>query len=137
MTQKELSGFAATRGRKLAAWLILGGVLAALVAAHAWARSPRHAQASPAAAPAPDPARGKQLFQHNCAICHFSASTARKIGPGLKGLSARGRYQIGGGKVDDASLTRWIERGDTKMEGFDGRLKPNELRDLIAYLKTL
>jgi cytochrome c len=136
MARKNVSGCNAMRVKKLGAFLALGGLAAALLVARAFARSPQIAQPSRAEAAAPDSARGKQLFQHNCAICHFSTSTAKKIGPGLKGLYTRGHYQ-NGSKVDDASLRRWIERGDNKMEGFDGRLKPDELRDLIAYLKTL
>jgi cytochrome c2 len=137
MAQKSLFACLAGRGTSLAGWLALGGLLAVPLVAHAQAHSPQPAQSLRAKAAAPDPARGKQLFQHDCAICHFSASTAGKIGPGLKGLTTRGRYQTGGGKVDDASLRRWIEHGDTKMEGFAGRIKPDDLRDLIAYLKTL
>jgi mono/diheme cytochrome c family protein len=121
--------------RKLAAGLALGGLLGLFAGARAALPPLPRAQSSRREAAA-DPARGGKLFRQNCAICHFSASTAKKIGPGLKGLAARGHYREGR-KVDDASLRRWIEHGGRNMEGFSGRLKPDEVRDLIAYVKTL
>src|SRR5262249_7811946 len=32
-------------------------------------------------------ARGKEVFQQKCSVCHFDTSEAKKIGPGLKGLN--------------------------------------------------
>lgn len=81
-------------------------------------------------------AHGKKVYEARCEICHFSASMGKKIGPGLKGLMARGKY-ADGKKVDDDSLRAWIERGGKDMPGYKGVLKEDEVRDLIAYLKTL
>jgi cytochrome c6 len=83
-----------------------------------------------------DVAAGKAIFEQRCAICHYSDSTAKKIGAGLKGLFARGKFSTGG-KVDDAAVTAWIEKGGKDMPGFRGALKPEQIRDLVAYLKTL
>jgi mono/diheme cytochrome c family protein len=58
------------------------------------------------------------------------------VGPGLKGLMARGKY-VNGKKLDDESLRAWIENGGKDMPGFKGALKEDEIRDLVAYLKTL
>jgi len=125
-----------TLGTKLAVGLALAGWFTMLPMVRPSAPSPRGAQSSHVNGAEPNPTRGKRLFQQNCAICHFSTSTAKKIGPGLKGLNARGR-DLNGRKIDDTSLRRWIEEGDRRMEGFRGRLKPDDIRDLIAYLKTL
>ena len=79
---------------------------------------------------------GKKLFDERCAVCHFSASPAKKIGPGLKGLSKRGTY-ADGKPVDDASLRAWVEKGGKDMPGFKEALTAEQLRALVAYLKTL
>jgi mono/diheme cytochrome c family protein len=81
-------------------------------------------------------AAGKAIFEQRCAICHYSESTAKKIGLGLKGLYTRGKFATGG-KVDDPSVASWIERGGADMPGFRGALKPEQIRALVAYLKTL
>jgi len=83
-----------------------------------------------------DVTAGKAIFEQRCAICHYSDSTAKKMGAGLKGLFARGKFS-NGAKVDDAAVSAWIEKGGKDMPGFRGALKPEQIRDLVAYLKTL
>ncbi len=89
-----------------------------------------------ASAAAADVARGKKVFAARCAVCHYAGSRAKKIGPGLKDLSRRGRY-ADGQPVDDASLRQWIEKGGKDMPGFKSSLNADQVRDLVAYLKTL
>jgi mono/diheme cytochrome c family protein len=79
---------------------------------------------------------GKDLFQQHCASCHFTETTAQKIGPGLKGLYRRLTFSDGK-KVTDASLTQWIEAGGKNMPGFKNTITPEQVRALISYLKTL
>ena len=81
-------------------------------------------------------ARGEKLYDAQCEICHFDHTTKKKIGPGLKGLMARGKFSDGK-KVDDESLRAWIEKGGKDIPGFKDSLNDAEIRDLIAYLKTL
>ncbi len=83
-----------------------------------------------------DAAKGEQIYRARCAICHFSASTEKKMGPGSKGLYARGKF-ADGKKVDDASVRGWIERGGKNMPGYRAVLSTEQIRDLTAYLKTL
>jgi cytochrome c len=82
-------------------------------------------------------ARGKSLFQQKCAICHYDHSDQKKIGPGLKGISKRGTFSVNGNKITDASLTTWIENGDQLMPPFKEVLEPGQIKDLVAYVKTL
>ena len=35
-------------------------------------------------------ARGKEIFDGKCGICHYADNDQKKIGPGLKGISKRG-----------------------------------------------
>ena len=78
----------------------------------------------------------KELFNQHCASCHFAETAAQKIGPGLKGLYVRLTFSDGK-KVTDASVTRWIEEGGKNMPGFKETMKPEQIRVLIFYLKTL
>ena len=80
--------------------------------------------------------RGRQLFEENCGICHFSASNAKKIGPGLKAIFRTGKF-ANGKKVDDASMRAWIENGGVDMPAFKESLTAQQLSDLIAYLRAL
>ena len=81
--------------------------------------------------------RGKEVFDTKCAVCHFADSDQKKIGPGLKGISKRGTFSVNGNKVTTESLTKWIENGDSLMPGMKETLEPTQIRDVVAYVKTL
>src|ERR1700687_636408 len=82
-------------------------------------------------------ARGKDLFDKKCGICHYADNDQKKIGPGLKGLSKRGTFTVNNNKVTDETLRTWIENGDTLMPPFKAVLEPAQIKDVIAYVKTL
>ena len=81
--------------------------------------------------------RGKSLFQQKCSICHYDTSDQKKIGPGLKGISKRGTFSVNGNKINDESLKSWIENGDQLMPPFKDVLEPGQIKDVVAYVKTL
>jgi len=81
--------------------------------------------------------RGKQVFEQKCAMCHFADSDQKKIGPGLKGISKRGTFTVNGNKVTTESLRTWIENGDSQMPGMKDSLDAAQIRDVVAYVKTL
>ena len=116
---------------------IVLGMAAMAVAGAVFAQSP------PAKSPAKKPAangsatRGKEVFDKKCAVCHYADSDAKKIGPGLKGLSKRGTFTVNDAKVTDEALKTWIENGDTLMPPFKDSLEADQIKDVIAYLKTL
>lgn len=82
-------------------------------------------------------ARGKDVFEKKCAVCHFADSDQKKIGPGLKGISKRGTFTVNGSKVTTESLRTWIENGDSLMPGMKDSLEPEQIKDVVAYVKTL
>ena len=82
-------------------------------------------------------ARGKEIFEAKCAICHYADNDQKKIGPGLKGISKRGTFTVNNNKVTDESLRTWIENGDTLMPPFKDVLDPAQIKDVVAYVKTL
>jgi cytochrome c2 len=81
--------------------------------------------------------RGKEVFEKKCAMCHFADKDEKKIGPGLKGLSKRGTFTVNGNKVTTQALTTWIENGDSMMPGMKETLEPGQIKDVVAYVKTL
>jgi cytochrome c len=94
------------------------------------------AQEKEASAPSGDIVKGQAIFNDRCAICHYDQSTAQKMGPGLKGIYARGKF-ANGRKVDDAAMTDWIQKGGKDMPPLKDELKPEEVRALVRYLRTL
>jgi cytochrome c2 len=82
-------------------------------------------------------AKGKGVFEEKCSMCHFADSDAKKIGPGLKGISKRGTFTVNNNKVTDENLKTWIENGDSLMPPFKDVLDEQQIRDVIAYVKTL
>ena len=82
-------------------------------------------------------ARGKEIFDKKCAVCHYADSDAKKIGPGLKGISKRGSFTVNKNKVTDEALKTWTENGDSLMPPFKDVLTPAEIKDVVAYVKTL
>ena len=81
-------------------------------------------------------ATGQKIYAKQCAVCHYATTKEKKIGPGLANIYTMGKY-ANGKKVDDASMRVWIEAGGKDMPGYKEVLKPNEIRDLLAYLRTL
>jgi cytochrome c len=120
-------------------YLILGiaslAVAGALLAQDPPAKTTSKKSASRSAAGSA--ARGKEVFEKKCAMCHFADSDAKKIGPGLKGISKRGTFSVNGSKVTTDSLTTWIENGDSQMPGMKDTLEPQQIKDVVAYVKTL
>jgi mono/diheme cytochrome c family protein len=81
--------------------------------------------------------RGKEVFDKKCSICHYADSDSKKIGPGLKGIGKRGTFTVNNNKVTDESLKTWIENGDTMMPPFKDVLEPAQIKDVVAYVKSL
>ena len=106
-----------------------------------------------------DADKGKKLYK-KCAACHNAASGAKhKTGPNLWGIyGAKAAVQDGykysdwlkgaGIEWNDESLAAWISKKKEKAAYFGkdvkkskmifaGLKKPEQIADLIAYLKTL
>lgn len=94
------------------------------------------ARAQVSGAASADLSNGKLIYDQKCEPCHFSTTEEKKIGPGLGGLMKRGKFKDGRA-ANDESLRRLIEHGGKDMPGFRDSLKEKQVRDLIAYVKTL
>ena len=137
--------FGTTSGfRKEAAGLGAAAVVAGLVLLFQ-ARLPAGAAAAvdPAAGLASlDPAaveRGQALFSQNCALCHGAG--ARGDGPGVASLTRPPADLTAGHSLghSDDDYAYWIENGiaGTGMPGFGDELEDGEVRDVIAYVRSL
>ncbi len=89
-----------------------------------------------AAAPQGPAAEGALVFRQNCSACHLADSTAVKIGPGLKGLFQQDKLPASGRPVSEENLRRVLKMPVAKMPPF-GHLSPQQVAELVAYLKTL
>lgn len=108
---------------------------AVVIAQEAPAKKPaqsKHSSANSAAV-----AKGKDIFDKKCGICHYANSDQKKIGPGLKGIGKRGTFSVNNNKVTDETLKTWIENGDSLMPPFKDVLDAQQIKDVIAYVKTL
>ena len=80
-------------------------------------------------------AKGKQVFQL-CSGCHSTESYKKKVGPSLRGLFKRSN--LGGGQpVTEKNIRLTIQKGRDGMPSFSGTLSPQQMDQLIAYLKEL
>ena len=89
--------------------------------------------ATPALAASPAEQRGKTFALNNCARCHSIDRTTQsplKVAPPFRTLHKR--YPI---ETLEEALAEGIQTGHPTMPEF--RLDPDQIHDLLAYLKTL
>jgi cytochrome c len=95
------------------------------------------------AVPAGDPSHGKQLIdQYGCITCHIIPGIAGPkgmIGPSLEHVASR---PILAGKIQNspASMEQYIQNpqaADPQNSMPNLGVKPDEARDIAAYLRTL
>jgi ubiquinol-cytochrome c reductase cytochrome c subunit len=75
-------------------------------------------------------AKGGELFRINCAMCHNAAAAG--------GALTRGKYAPTLDGVSEKHIYEAMVTGPQNMPVFsDANLKPEDKRDIIAYLKTI
>ena len=84
---------------------------------------------------AQDAAKGKDVFEQ-CSVCHNADSDEKKMGPGLKGLYKKAKLK-NGKAVTDSTVGAIIKAGGNGMPAYEDMLSAPELKDLLAYLKTI
>lgn len=112
-------------------------IAALAIAGAAFAQDAPAKKTPPASGSKGSAARGKEIFDNKCGVCHYADSDAKKIGPGLKGIGKRGTFTVNGNKVTDESLKTWIENGDSLMPPFKEVLDAQQIKDVVAYVRTL
>jgi mono/diheme cytochrome c family protein len=84
----------------------------------------------------PQQSRGRHIYDQECIRCHEPYSRWGVHGPSLKNLYQK-PYLPSGIPVNDDRLRDVILMGKAKMPSFRKNLTDHELKDLLAYLKTL
>src|ERR1700721_1521890 len=135
----EFSQFTTTIGGSVKRNHLLVGIAALGLCGFAFAQEQPTKKAGPGGAgkTSAAAARGKEIFEQKCAVCHYADSDAKKIGPGLKGISKRGTFTVNNNKVTDETLKTWIENGDSLMPPFKDVLDEQQIKDVVVYVKTL
>jgi len=86
-------------------------------------------------AKAGDIAKGKELFEGKCIVCHNTDSNEKKIGPGLKGTK-NGKLPSGKDATREVIL-EIVNAGGGGMPAYKELLTEEEKNDVIAYCLTL
>lgn len=84
----------------------------------------------------PQQAAGRRVYDARCAECHFAYSSRNLRGPSLHGLYQK-RFMSSGIPANDDRVEEIILLGRSKMPGFQQKLAPQQLDNLMAYLHTL
>lgn len=88
---------------------------------------------------APAKVDGAKLFAKNCSTCHAkdgtgSASMAKMFKADLQILNLATGDAV---KVSDADLTKVVAAGRNKMPAFKGKLKDDEIKGVLTYVRSL
>jgi len=95
-----------------------------------WGGSISSAQQAATASPAPEEQLpGKQIYETRCSTCH-GLDGAGVLGPNIQGVPLR---------LGDGPVTNIVTNGlpGTGMAAFGGVLKPDEIQQIVDYLRSL
>ncbi len=85
---------------------------------------------------------GEAIFKKNCNMCHYPNKADKKLGPGLRDLFKNKELPESHRPATEENVRAQIEKGspDAKpmpMPAFAEKLTPEEMENLLAYLKIL
>jgi cytochrome c6 len=73
-------------------------------------------------------------YKAKCAMCHGADGKGSSIG---QKMGVHDFTSADVQKQTDDQLTEIITKGKAKMPAYDGKLKDTEIKDLVAYIRTL
>lgn len=119
---------------------LLGGAVLTIAAAGFLAISSAPKAASQPMA-AGDAAKGKNVFNDNCAFCHSAETSDAGVGPGLKDLFKWPAHKLSDGTEHKEHtvdvIKNQVTNGGGGMAGMGEQVKGEDLDNLLAYLQTL
>jgi cytochrome c2 len=83
-----------------------------------------------------DAQKGARLFGNQCSFCHYADKADSKLGPGLKGVLKADTLPASGRPATAENVTQQLLHPYQSMPSFSS-LSEQEIKDLVAYLKTL
>jgi mono/diheme cytochrome c family protein len=84
----------------------------------------------------PEQAIGRRVYDQHCIRCHEPYSTRGRNGPSLHGIYKK-QFMPSGIPANDDRITDIVQLGKAKMPAFGNEISPDQLRALLAYMKTL
>jgi mono/diheme cytochrome c family protein len=77
---------------------------------------------------------GSKLYQGKCIGCHAADGSGSAIG---KKLGAHDFHSPEIQQMSDAQLSEAIAKGKNKMPAYEKSLKPDDIKGLVAYIRSL
>ncbi|HZZ39883.1 MAG TPA: cytochrome c [Acidobacteriaceae bacterium] len=78
---------------------------------------------------------GEATYKAKCAMCHGADGTASTpVGKSMKLRSLRSPEDV---KATDDMLFKQTREGVGKMQGYAGKMTDAQIRDVVAYIRTL
>ncbi|MEG9438620.1 cytochrome c [Edaphobacter sp. HDX4] len=84
----------------------------------------------------PQQARGHEVYQAHCQICHNDRTDTPLAGPALRGIFKK-QYLPSGAAATDERVSATILHGRNMMPAQGNVIDHQDLDDLLAYLHTL
>ena len=78
---------------------------------------------------------GASVYKVKCAACH--AADGSGITPMGKSMKIRDLHSADVQKQSDAQLTTIVNDGKGKMPGYKGKLTADEVKAVVAYIRTM
>ena len=78
---------------------------------------------------------GAATFKAKCVVCHGADGKGET--PTGKSLQARDLGSTEVQSQSDADLAAIITNGKGQMPSFDGKLTPDQIKDVVKYIRTL
>jgi mono/diheme cytochrome c family protein len=79
---------------------------------------------------------GRAAFLTNCGACHYDRQTGSLHGPSLLGVYKK-PYLPSGAPANDDRITNTILHGRGNMPALGAQVGPDDIADILSYLKTL
>lgn len=76
-----------------------------------------------------------KIYKTNCVLCHAADGSGNSTSG--KALGAKDLASSEVQKKSDAELTDVISKGKGKMPAFGAKLKPDDIKQLIAYIRAM
>jgi mono/diheme cytochrome c family protein len=76
-----------------------------------------------------------KVYKTNCVLCHAADGSGNS--PSGKALGAKDLASTEVQKKSDAELTEVITKGKGKMPAFGAKLKPDDIKQLVAYIRSM
>lgn len=76
-----------------------------------------------------------KIYKANCVLCHAADGSGNSTSG--KALGAKDLASSEVQKKSDAELTEVIDKGKGKMRGFGAKLKPDDIKQLVAFIRAM